>query len=321
MMYSDNTHTPDPPERRSGRAEQLRSATCRNIVAAFLGPAYVLIYCYSSLAQGGDPVRPFESFTKPFRSIEVAAADPGRVASVAIHRGDVVKTGQTLLMLDAKVLEANRKVVAAEAAGIAKIDALKIEHDLKLRRLKQFEALSEDGHGSSEELLRAKADEQIASANLRAEKELREQRQLKVEEIETRIAAKRITSPIDGIVTDVKKEPGEFVSGAAPEVATIVDLTQLRASFFLPTEAAAELIRNQPVGVLLLQAGRTVNARVEHVGVVTEADSGRVRVDVVMHNGKQQLRSGVRCRLILTTEATNDSQRSARVWDGPTKKS
>lgn len=240
----------------------------------------------------------FDSFTRPVQVINVAAAESGRVAAVNVQRGDVVRSGQVLMQLDARTLEAARRVAEAEAASSATIDGLKIEHELQLQRRKQLETLSEDGLSSQEELNRAIADEQISLAALRAAEELQQQKVLRVEEIEARIAARSVTSTINGIVTDVRKEPGEFVSAADPEVVTIVDLRQLRSTFFLTTGVAEQLSLQQPVHVRISGRGKSVRGIVEYIGVVTEADSGRVRVDVLLKNDKGSIRSGIRCRLL-----------------------
>jgi RND family efflux transporter MFP subunit len=251
----------------------------------------------------------FESFTKPFRVINVAASEAGRVATVDVRRGDTVAAGQQLLQLDSAILKATRDVVAAQAAGTARIDGMKVEHNLQVNRLKQFESLAKEGLGSSEELHRARADEQIALANLREAQEQQEQQRLKIVEIDVRLAARRVTSPIAGIVVDVKKEPGEFVSSADPEVAIVVDLARLRASFFLPTELADAYNESMPVRILLIESDMVVAGTIEHVSAITEAHSGSVRLDVVIENPAQELRSGVRCRL-LTTPDVAGTQRS-----------
>ncbi len=234
-----------------------------------------------------------------------------------VQRGKVVKTGQILMQLDTRTLEAARRVAAAEAASSATIDGLKIEHDLKLRRCKQLESLSQDGLGSPEELNRATADEQIALAQLRAAQELQQQKVLRVEEITARIDARSVTATINGIVTDVRREPGEFVSAADPEVVTIVDLRQLRSTFFLTTNIAEQLSLQQPVSVRLAGRETAVRGFVEYIGVVTEADSGRVRVDVLLNNDKGAIRSGIRCRLLFGNQppprSQNDRQSTARL--------
>ena len=42
---------------------------------------------------------------------------------------------------------------------------------------------------------------------------------------------------------------------------------------------------------------RTVGS-VDYVAPITQGDSGRVRVDVLIKNGASDIRSGVRCRLM-----------------------
>lgn len=240
---------------------------------------------------------PFEGFTQPYRSIDVAVSESGRVAAVLIKRGDVVSADQLLLQLDSSILETTRRIAAADAASTARVKALEIEHDLQKRRLEQINALTQSGRSSSEEQLRAKADEQVAAFTLQAAEEDQHRKQLALAEIQARIAARSVRSPIAGLVTDVVKDVGEFVSTVEPEIATVVDLRHLRASFFLPTSDAIKLRRNHVLQLVLVETDSRVQGVVEFVGATTAADSGRVRVDVVIDNSTGKNRSGLRCLL------------------------
>lgn len=240
---------------------------------------------------------PFEGFTQPYRIIEVAAGDSGRVAEISVRRGDTVKAGQLLLRLDTTVLETSRQIAVAQAAAVARIKALTVEHSAQQSRLTQIRTLAESDRASTEELRQADADEQIALFNLQGAEEERQQRQLAVEEIKARIAARSIRSPIDGTVTAVIREVGEFVSPAKPEVVTVVDLRQLRASFYLPTLDALRYHKRDLIVVHLHETSQRVTGKVEYVSATTEAESGRVRMDVVIDNRDGKYRSGLRCVL------------------------
>lgn len=280
-----------------------------------IGSAVCILFCVPFASVRGAEIRDqFDSFTRPVHEVKVATAEPGRVAKVAIQRGDQVKAGQVLLMLDSRVLEAGRKIAAAEAAATAGLEALKIEHELKRRRRIQLETLAIDGLGSPEELERATADEKIASASLRAAEDRQEQSRLRVSEIEAKIAARSVTAPRDGIVTDVLMQVGEYVPATAPQVATIVDLSQLRCTFFLTNDAAGALNVKQVVSIQLMNQSRPAAGVVEYVGVVTEAESGRVRVDVLIENAAGKHRSGVRCRLLIDSspESLDEGSRMTR---------
>lgn len=246
---------------------------------------------------------PFEGYTSPFRSIEVAASDAGRVAEVGVKRGDIVKKGQLLLRLDSTVLQASRRVSAADAVASAKVSALAVEHELRLDRLRQFQTLSDDGGSSEQELRRAKADEQVAMFHLEEAREQQKKAQLTLDEIDTRIAAHSILSPIQGVVTHVEKDVGEFVSPTQPEVVTIVDLSQLRATFYLTTSDAMRVVAGQKANLLMPETSQQVVSVIEYVAATTAADSGRVRVDVLIDNQHRTHRSGLRCLLQLPKTA------------------
>ncbi len=104
-------------------------------------------------------------------------------------------------------------------------------------------------------------------------------------------------STINGVVTDVHRDEGEFVSAADPTIATLVDLSQLRVSFYLSTRLAASFAPRNQVTVRFIDRPDTAPATVEYVGPLTQADSGRVRVDVLIDNSAGKYRSGLRCVL------------------------
>jgi len=249
------------------------------------------------MSQNGPPT--YEGFTEPVKQIEVSASQSGRVASVLARRGDIVAKGDMLMLLDTQVLEASRRVAQSKANASARQQALKIEHDIKQDRYEKLFKLQQDGAGSPEEVKRAEADANIAKLNWEAAKEDTELKELELAEIEARIEQRRARSPIDGVVTDVIKETGEYVSLSEPHVATVVQLENLRVTFFVSTEVAARLSVQQKVNLTLPGNDSGPFGQIEHIGAVTEADSGRVRVDVLIANPDRQYRSGVRCLLTL----------------------
>lgn len=240
----------------------------------------------------------FEAFTKPYREVEVSAAEGGRLSVVSIKRGQVVQQDQQLMALDSSVLEASRQIAKSKVDATARIEALRVEVDVAENKFQKLKALYESGAGNPEEVRRAEADAQIAKLNVSAAEEDRKLSELELKEIDARIAHRQIRSPIDGVVTDVKFEVGEYVSLNEPQVATVVDLSQLRASFFIPTAIALNLDSKLRVELLLPDTDQKAFGEIEHISAVTEADSGRVRVDVVLPNSGTKIRSGIRCRFV-----------------------
>lgn len=241
---------------------------------------------------------PFDGFTRPYRTIQVAAGDFGRVATVDVKPGERISTGERLLKLDTSVLEVSRLRAKINAESTAKVRSYSIELKLAERKLANLKSLSEATGASPEEIQRADADVQIAKANLDEARQKQEELQLALEEIEARISAREVRSPIDGIVTDVHYESGEYVPASAPDVATVVDLKWLRTTLFLPTLEALKLQPKTVLKLQLVETNQNVDAVVERVSKVTQANSGRVRVELVIDNSDGKYRSGLRSRLV-----------------------
>ena len=237
----------------------------------------------------------FEGFTEPFRSIDVSASDSGSVSEINVKRGDRVESGQLLIALDSTVLEASRRVAEMRTRSVARIEALRIEHQLREDRYRQLLALHDEGAGSAEEVKRAKADVDVAKLNIQAAEEELAKSRLELGEIEARLDQRRVRSPVDAIVTDVRKEVGEYVSVTEPHCVTIVQLEKLRVTFYLPTPLALTLKPGQSIALSFPDFKKRTDGQIEYVARVTEADSGRVRVDVLLDNTKGEWRSGVRC--------------------------
>lgn len=239
----------------------------------------------------------FEGFAEPVRIIESAAAAEGRIAEVAVKRGDRVQRGDLLVMLDTSILEASLNVAKARAENTAKTEATQIEYELKQQRFDQLANLVNAGAGSPEEVKRAKAEAQVAHLNVVAAQQEQQLAALQLAEIEARLEQRCVRSPVDGIVTEVLKEIGEHVSTSNPHVATVVELDQLRLTFYLPTQLAMQIAPGQSLNITFPELSQQDVGKVEYVSQVTQADSGRVRVDVLLDNGKDQTRSGIRAVL------------------------
>lgn len=265
----------------------------------FLATLCVFAAPGASLAMAGS----FEGFTEPYRTIEVAAAEMGTVAKLMVHEGDRVSRGQPLALLDNDVLEVSREIANANANAQGKIDSARADRDLRKTRLERLLPLRSQGHASQVEIDRAKAELAVAEANLRIAEEQHRLDQLESKRIEAMIERRVLRSPIDGVVTKLHKEEREFVSNVSAGVATVVQLDPMRATFMLPTLQAQSLEAGQDIALEFPENGGKAKGRVEFVAPVTEAESGAVRVKVLLDNADGHYRSGVRCSLSVPTTA------------------
>src|SRR5204863_7090238 len=108
--------------------------------------------------------------------------------------------------------------------------------ELKLRevRLKKLRELRGQGHASNDELQRAEAELAAAQGQRQSVEEQQIIDRLEVRKAEALIERRLVRSPIEGVVTKLHREQGEFVTPVAPTVVTVTQLHPLRAVFNLP---------------------------------------------------------------------------------------
>jgi RND family efflux transporter MFP subunit len=239
-----------------------------------------------------------EAFTEPIETIKIASAESGIVGKVKIKRGDTVGVDDLLFELDMSVLEASKRLASAKANSKARLKAAKVEYEAKTKRYKKLVTLREDGAGSAEEVEKAQTDAEVARQSVEAIIEENEQAALETKRIESQMELRRVRTPIQGIVIDVRKKEGEYVASSDPHLATIVQLETLRVVFYLPTSRVSKIKQGDNAELLLTETKQHAKGLVEYVAPITNADSGRVRVEVLIPNDEGAYRSGVRCRVL-----------------------
>ncbi len=246
-----------------------------------------------------QPAGDVEGITEPFATIDLAAADPDILAAVHVKEGELVRRGQLLAELDLTILNSALKIAQARAQMHGEVDAAVAEFEFKRERFLKLQELGEVGGARTTELQRARLDVVVAEAALVVAREAQTIAALEVERIEAQIERRRIRSPLDGSVTVIHKDAAEIVLATDPKVLTVVQLDPLRATFAVPASWAAALREGQPVRLRLADSRERAQGVVEFVSQVNDAESGTVRVKILLANGDGRYRSGVRCFLEL----------------------
>ena len=251
------------------------------------------------LLLGANRVEPkrIEGFTEPAQTIAVAAAETGIVQEIRVELGQAVKKGEVLGTLDDDLLKATLKIAERKANSTGAIEAATLELDLKLQRLNALDDINRSGGGSREEHSRAKTDAELARARLKAAEDALAADRLEVKRIEVQLQRRTIRSPIDGVITEIHREPGEFLSITEPKLFTVVRIERLRTKFYVPAENAHRFSKGHRVKLAGQTDEKPLTGEVEFVSPVTHAESGLVRVDVTLDNRDGRLRSGQRLTL------------------------
>jgi HlyD family secretion protein len=181
--------------------------------------------------------------------VHVAAKYAGRIAEVLVREGDLVEAGQVLALMDTRELEAQLARAQAEIAqaerSVAQAKAAIVQRQSELRfaeqELSRALILLQKGHGTKE-----RADERhsardsasagldAATAYLAATEHTVVAAQAAAQVIRTQIEDGRLTAPRFGRVQYRLAEPGEVLA-AGGKVVTLLDLTDVYMTIFLPT--------------------------------------------------------------------------------------
>jgi RND family efflux transporter MFP subunit len=245
-----------------------------------------------------------ESFTEPYRKVDLVPAESGVLRSLDVREGEQVAKNQQLGGLDCEVQEIALAIARANLEARGQLESAAAERDLRKSRLAKLQELQTSGHATNDEVERAVADLAVAEANFLAATEKRKIDELEFRRIAALIDRRILKSPIDGVVTRIYKEEAEFVGATSTPLMTIMQLDPLRITFSVPNSHAQALRVGQSVALSLPESKRRAVGQVEFVSPVTDAESGTVRVKVLLKNSDGQYRSGVRCEIDLSTTRT-----------------
>lgn len=187
--------------------------------------------------------------------VDVATRLAERLAAVLVDEGDMVSAGQVVAHMDTAELLAQLRQAQAELRrereGARYAEAIvkqrKSELDYARNTFSRSSQLSSKGNISIDQLdqdrtLLATAEAALQAANIQvveAEASI-EAAKAAVERIQSSIDDSVLSSPIDGRVLYRLAEPGEVLAPGG-RVVTVLDLTDVYMSIFLPTAQAGRI--------------------------------------------------------------------------------
>ena len=261
----------------------------RHIVALFFG--LVLSVLISSVASAQ-----IDGFTEPFRTIELSSDETGSIAKHSVEEGQTVSAGDVVASLDTRVQELQLEIANQTANNSSQMVAA--EATLQKRRTvaQRLRELASKGHARDSELIRAELELSIAEAQLLSAREEKAIREIEQRRAQVLLDRRRINAPFNGMIAKLHRQEGEFISPLKPEIATLVQIDRLLATFMVPSSQVDQF----EIGGTLeieLENGRVVEGKIHRVGLTTDAQSGTVELKLVIENPDNSLRSGEICSL------------------------
>jgi RND family efflux transporter MFP subunit len=216
----------------------------------------------------------------PVRAATLSTKLMGSVTAVPAHEGDRVASGQVLVRLDARDLDAKRAQVEA---GLAEASAVYGDATVQAGRIR---ALYADSAATRAQLDQAETGLARATAAVSTAKAM-------AAELAATASYAEVRAPFSGVVTHRFVDPGSFAAPGAPLV-TVEDASTLRVT----VSAAPDAVRG-------LKAGTTVTAIIGDVSVdakvegVVPSGPNLYTVNALVPNPKGDFLSGSSATLAL----------------------
>ncbi|MES2730402.1 MAG: efflux RND transporter periplasmic adaptor subunit [Bacteroidota bacterium] len=186
----------------------------------------------------------------------------GSVSAVHVKEGDHVRKGQVLAVIDDAVLRQN-------------VDELKTSLELSNTLYEKQKNLWSQKIGSEVQFLQAKNNKESLENKLKT--------------LQSQIALNRITSPINGIVDEVKLKVGETANPMMGAI-RVVDPTSIRVIAKVADSYIGSVRKGDAVIIRFPDLNREIEGKINFVGQVVNPTTRTFDIEVAITNKDQQLK-------------------------------
>lgn len=266
---------------------------------------------------------------EPQRQVDISAETMGKVVSLTIKEGDVVRQGQPLLEIDPRNLETtvqNREASLATARSQLDQTRTQVENSrVALRQaedvLRRYDEMWKAGLLARDQWEKAQNDVKmrrtdltVSEQSVRTQEQRIRQEEANVQNARLDLTKVRIVAPISGIVTRLNVEEGETavvgtMNNAGTVLLTIADLSVIDTEIEVDETDIPFIAVGQPARVTIdAIPNRTFPGRVTEVASspiqTTAAATGRAtnfKVVVTIDGEVPNVRPGFTCTAEITT--------------------
>ncbi len=239
---------------------------------------------------------PLGCLITPKQEADIGTPVVGVVESVEVDRGDRVKQGQVLVVLQSAVEAANVEVARLRARVAAELRAARANLVLAQSRYERSVDLHRKAFISRQALDQAKAELDVSHQRVAQSRE-----QLRVFGGEERLARaqlsqRKLRAPFDGVIIDRMVQPGERVEDRP--LLHLATIDALQVEVVVPADQFGSIAEGDTATVQPGVPGvGSVGARVSLVDPMVDAASNTFRVRLAVDNRDGAVPAGVRCHI------------------------
>jgi RND family efflux transporter MFP subunit len=241
----------------------------------------------------------FDCLIEPRQVLELRSPIEGLIERVNVDRGDYVKKGQDLAVLDTSVDRVAAEIARHRSRMDGAIKAWDARSELSSKKSGRMDELHKQNFMSAQAREEAAAEKRVAEAELRDALDNRRLADLEFKRQTEIIRLKTIRSPVNGVITERLMNPGELAEsgvGRKP-LLKMAEIDTLHVEVLLPAEAYGKVKPGMLIDVSPeIPAGTRHRARVKVIDRVLDAASGTFGVRLELPNSERRIPAGIRCR-------------------------
>ncbi len=234
---------------------------------------------------------------EPSVVVEMSSAVEGVISEVLVEKNDVVKKGDVVARLDAGLETATAELRRVQAELTSDVQSQQLAVEFSGRALTRVDDLYKKKAASFSELDKLKTEHAIAQQQLQQALDRKRQAELEHKRALADLQRRTLVSPIDGVVVERLKEPGEHID--FDPVLKLAQLDPLRVEVFAPASLYGKIKAGMKASVVpeLGVGDRPYSAEVTLVDQVIDGPSNTFGIRLAFPNPNNRLPSGLKCRI------------------------
>ncbi|WP_426442499.1 efflux RND transporter periplasmic adaptor subunit [Bradyrhizobium genosp. P] len=255
----------------------------------------VLSVVFVGMARAGVLADASTCLVKPKQVVQLGSSVFGVLAELTVDRSDPVVKGQVIGKLDTSVEEAQLALDTYRAQNTAALRSAKADMEWNERELARRQKLASNMFSRLNDV--DEAATKVAQDKIAIDKAEDDQKIAKLEAARSQAQynLRLIRSPFNGIVSEVKLQPGEFIYETTP-IVTLAQVDPLTVDLVIPGKRYGSVKLGQMAELYLLPpADKVVQARIDVVDPLIDPASDTFRVRLTLPNPDYAIPAGIRC--------------------------
>lgn len=232
----------------------------------------------------------------PERTADIGSPVTGVVAAIRVERGDSVRKGQVVALLEQDIERANWQAAQVRSALDAELRSAEASFALARERHERMASLSDSGAVAAISIEQARAEQDVA---LQRVEQARGQQRVALQELgvaKAQLAQRTLKAPFDGVIVERLAHEGERVEDRP--LLRLAQMDPLRVELVMPAARWGSVQRGEPLAIVPELPGATpLTATVTHIDRMLDAASNTFRVRLTLPNPDHRVPAGARCRL------------------------